>query len=227
MRLPGVRRAGHASVERVARRRRARCTRRPSTKSPRDAATIAKMPKNRLQREPVGEQDHGAPHVGAPELTRRRLHRAASSAIDGRAGDASCHRPSRAAATSSGRNTSTRDPKRMSPMRSPCSTCSPSRLYVTMRRAISPAICRTRTRAAAGLDADRRLLVLEARLLDRRVEELAGIVVHVAHRALNRIPVHVHVEHVHEDRDARRASVHERRLVDLGDHARPCRRPAR
>ena len=87
-----------------------------------------------------------------------------------------------------------------------------------MRRATSPAICLTSTRSAPCLDAHRHLLVLEARLVGRGVQELAGVVVHEAHRARHRVPVHVHVEDVHEDRDPERPAVQERRLIDLGDH---------
>ena len=36
--------------------------------------------------------------------------------------------------------------------------------------------------------------------------------------AAHRISIDVHVEHVHEDRDANGALLHERRLVDVGDH---------
>ena len=48
-----------------------------------------------------------------------------------------------------------------------------------MRRATSPAICRTSTLPRAVASADRGLLVVEARLLRRRVAELAGVVVPV------------------------------------------------
>ena len=53
---------------------------------------------------------------------------------------------------------------------------------------------------------------------DGGVQELARVAVDVLHGAGDRIPVHVHVEHVHEDRHARRAPVHERRLIDFRDH---------
>src|SRR5688500_14133184 len=53
---------------------------------------------------------------------------------------------------------------------------------------------------AARLDTDGHLLILEARLLRRSMEELSAVVVNVAHRAVDRIPVDVNVEHVHEDR---------------------------
>src|SRR5205823_9389172 len=61
----------------------------------------------------------------------------------------------------------------------------------------------------AGLDADRRLLVLAARCLGARVQELAGDVTHGLHDTGYRIAVHVHAEDVHEDRHARRAAADE------------------
>ena len=116
-----------------------------------------------------------------------------------------------------GTNTSTREPNRMIPMRSPCST----RIALAVGHDPSrdqPGDLPNENAALPRFDPDRHLLVLEARFLGGGVEELALVVLHVPHDAVHRIPVHVHVEHVHEDRDANRAAVHERRLVDFGDH---------
>ena len=81
-----------------------------------------------------------------------------------------------------------------------------------------PAICRTRMRfEPVSMPTD----VCSFSRLDfsaAALRNLPGVVVHEAHGAAHRISVHVHVEDVHEDRDARRARRHERRLVDLGDH---------
>src|SRR5581483_1526725 len=71
--------------------------------------------------------------------------------------------------------------------------------------------------SAGGLDADRRLLVLEARFLHRRVQEFPRIVVAIDDRSGDRVSVHVHVEHVHEYRDANRLPMDERRFIDLRD----------
>src|SRR5205807_8718409 len=62
---------------------------------------------------------------------------------------------------------------------------------------------------AFRLDAHRRLLVLETGFVRRSVDELPLVVVNVLHRARHRIPVHVHVEDVHEDRDALSLRLHE------------------
>ena len=107
------------------------------------------------QRESVRQQHHGATHV------RRRRDRAAtvsslagSSAMTVVPATRDVARPSRASSRPAGRKTSTRDPKRMIPIRSPCSH--PVALLgctVTMRRAMRPAICRTRMRFASRLDA--------------------------------------------------------------------------
>ena len=68
---------------------------------------------------------------------------------------------------------------------------------------------------ARGLESHRALLVLLARLLAGGVEEPSRMVPAVGHPAVRRIPVHVHVEHVHEDRDPARPGRQELGLVDL------------
>src|ERR1700682_6109367 len=67
-------------------------------------------------------------------------------------------------------------------------------------------------------DADRHLLVLEARLLRGSVEELAFVVVDVGHDTVDRITVDVNVEHVHENGESDRSARDECGLIDLGDH---------
>src|SRR5207302_1681144 len=69
-----------------------------------------------------------------------------------------------------------------------------------------------------GLDANRHLLVLETRLVGGGVEELSFVVMHVFHDTVDRIPVHVHVEDVHEDRQPYCGTLNETRLVHFGDH---------
>src|SRR5687768_9492100 len=71
---------------------------------------------------------------------------------------------------------------------------------------------------APRLQSHRHLLILQTRLLGRRVKELSPIVMNVADRPVDRIPVDVDVEDVHEDRDAGRTPVQERRLVDIAHH---------
>src|ERR1043165_5897687 len=70
---------------------------------------------------------------------------------------------------------------------------------------------------ARPFDADRRLLVIETRLLLGGMQELALVVVQQLDRAVYRITVHMHVEYGEEDRDAHRPLFHVHRLVGL-DH---------
>src|SRR5690606_34666307 len=77
----------------------------------------------------------------------------------------------------------------------------------------------------ARVDADRRLLVLQARLLGPRRQELAGLMAPVLDHAGGRRALHVDVEQAQEDRDAPRRAVQVRRLLDLRDlHDLPVRR---
>src|SRR5439155_200354 len=91
------------------------------------------------QREQARHDDHDAPHVGAGE----RLHGAYSTNTVAPA----CTRSPTATRTvdgaAMGKNTSTREPNRMMPIRAPCVARSPATPSVTMRRAMSPAIWRT------------------------------------------------------------------------------------
>src|SRR5437867_8332131 len=98
------------------------------------------------QREQARHDDHDAPHVGAGE----RLHGAYSANTVAPA----CTRSPTATRTvdraATGTNTSTREPNRMIPIRSPCVARSPAAPSVTMRRAMRPAIWRTSSGARAA-----------------------------------------------------------------------------
>ncbi len=77
----------------------------------------------------------------------------------------------------------------------------------------------------ARIDADRRLLVLQARLLRPRRQELPGLVAPVLDHARGRRALDVHVEDAQEDRDAPRRAVQVGRLLDVRDlHDLPIRR---
>jgi len=86
------------------------------------------------------------------------------------------------------------------PSRSHWCTAVPTRWSVTMRRAIKPAICGPASCPSASR-VPPRTARSQAGLLGPRVSERAGVIVTIRHRPVGRIPVHVAVEHVHEDRD--------------------------
>src|SRR6185312_13247861 len=92
-------------------------------------------------RETAGQQDHGAPHWATPMVmgpNDARTHRLSSART---VVPAVVISPSFALIVASvGTNTSTREPNRMMPNRSPWWASSPTLLYVTMRRAMRPAI---------------------------------------------------------------------------------------
>src|SRR2546421_9518596 len=90
------------------------------------------------QREQARHHDHDAPHrrgegphdgYSASTLAPARTRSPTATRSTGRPAAA--------------RNTSTREPKRIMPMRSPCVARAPTAPSVTIRRATSPAICRT------------------------------------------------------------------------------------
>src|SRR6266851_2883631 len=69
--------------------------------------------------------------------------------------------------------------------------------------------------AAGAANADRCLLIVEARLLRGGVEKPAGVVAHQLDASRHRIAVDVHVEHAHEDRDSLRRRLEVHGLLDL------------
>src|SRR6266576_6437389 len=98
------------------------------------------------QREQARHDDHDTPHAGGAE----GLHGAYSASTVAPA----CTRSPTATRTvgraAAGKNTSTREPKRIMPIRAPCVARSPGAPSVTMRRAMSPAIWRTSRRPRAA-----------------------------------------------------------------------------
>ena len=170
-------------------------------KLPLNAETIAQKPKNRL------------PSVNALGMTtttcrivgRRQPRPGVGSAPFGHHRDPDPRGVARRAPAPrvpAGRKRSTREPKRIMPIRSPWCTAVadavvgddppgdeprdlPDEHLALRRRRARPTTARSSRLAfsAAG------------------VAELAGVVVPVRDRAVGRIPVHVAVEHVHEDRD--------------------------
>ena len=104
-----------------------------------------------------------------------------------------------------GRSTSTRDPNRISPTRSPAATAAPARVRQTMRRATRPATSVNATGGAPGpLDHDRGPLVVVRGLVLEGGEEVPVDVPDGADPARDRRAAHVHVEDVHEDGDPSR-----------------------
>src|SRR5207247_6433979 len=94
------------------------------------------------QREQARHDDHDAPHAaGAGE----RLHGAYSASTVAPACTRSPTDTRTVDRAATGKNTSTREPNRMMPIRAPCVARSPAAPSVTMRRAMSPAIWRTST----------------------------------------------------------------------------------
>lgn len=77
---------------------------------------------------------------------------------------------------------STRDPKRISPMRSPCSTLVPCGTYGTMRRATAAGDLHHLDVAELGVEVPDDALVVLALLVERR-NEAAGHVLDGGHRA--------------------------------------------
>src|SRR2546425_799479 len=98
------------------------------------------------QGEQARRDDHDAPHAGAGERPQG-VYSANTVAP-------ACTRSPTATRTvdraETGTNTSTRDPNRMIPIRSPCVARSPAAPSVTMRRAMRPAIWRTSSGARAA-----------------------------------------------------------------------------
>ena len=112
-----------------------------------------------------------------------------------------------------GRNTSTREPKRIRPKRSPMPILVPASAQQTMRRATSPAICTAAT-VPFGLSMTSAVaLVLAARLVELGVEEFAGAVLDLGDAAAHRRAVHMAGEDVHEHRDARHLGAAEAELA--------------
>src|SRR5205807_933567 len=91
------------------------------------------------EREQAGHDDHDAPHRRGGEGPHDRY--SASTLAPARTRSPTVTRTAGRAATT--RNTSTREPNRIIPMRSPWVARPPMVPSVTMRRAMSPAICRT------------------------------------------------------------------------------------
>ena len=112
----GVGRARHLAVERIARPAEQHVHACLDELLPRGGDDREDAEEEVAERESAREQDHGAPHVGTPELAAGGFHRPPSSAIG--VEPASVMSPTfTRRCTSSGMNTSTRDPKRMRPMR--------------------------------------------------------------------------------------------------------------
>src|SRR5205807_4366133 len=91
------------------------------------------------QREQAGHDDHDAPHRRSGEGPHGTY--SASTLAPARTRSPTVTRTAGRAAAA--RNTSTREPNRMIPMRPPCVARAPTVPSVTIRRATSPAICRT------------------------------------------------------------------------------------
>src|SRR2546423_515414 len=91
------------------------------------------------EREQAGHDDHDAPH----RPTGEGPHAAYSASTLAPARTRSPTATRSAGRPAAARNTSTREPKRIMPRRSPCVARAPTAPSVTMRRATSPAICRT------------------------------------------------------------------------------------
>src|SRR6266513_264382 len=93
------------------------------------------------QREQARHDDHDAPHAGAGE----RLHGVYSASTVAPARTRSPTATLTVDRAAAGTNTSTREPNRIMPIRAPCIARAPAAPSVTIRRAISPAIWRTRS----------------------------------------------------------------------------------
>ena len=101
-----------------------------------------------------------------------------------------------------------------SPSRSPCCTAVPSPWSVRMRRAIRPAICRVRIGPRA-VTMPMSLAVLQRRLPAAAFTNSPSIAPNES--SGHRIAVDVHVEDVHEDRDAGRRAADDVGLVHRDD----------
>ena len=101
-----------------------------------------------------------------------------------------------------GRYTSTREPKRMRPMRSPGESCAPRRRSRRCGARPGRRSGRRRSGRCAASMHDAVALVVLARLVELGVEELARRVDDPGTRPATGDAVHVAIEDVHEDRDA-------------------------
>src|SRR5690606_13197868 len=160
----GVEEAGEPAVERVAQRRGADRGHRQLEPAPEREVHGGEPGAQREDGDGVGQQPHACAVLGGGHLTLLGSSASTVSPPIVRCPGATATRDP------GGRETSTRDPKRISPNVSPAATSSPGAMSQTMRRASSPAIWTTPMRVPSVVSNSTALRSLSSLALSRSAD---------------------------------------------------------